>query len=238
MGGHLTVFELVGPPGAGKTTLARDLHARLAEQGRVCGAWDIIGRSGSNRVEHLTRQAGFTLARGHLGSTLRFAAAVRPPTRVRMWFTAKLAAWPYRLSVARAQGYDTVVLDQGILQSVWCVLRAGSLRREALLQEAIRGLVEACDAQFAFISVDIDPKVAAARIAERGPLSAPFNLGKQETRWLLDEHRDELERVVAAGLRVTGAPHLRIDGSRPLAENGARINAFVDGVLGSRKVLT
>ena len=145
MGGHLTVFELVGPPGAGKTTLARNLLARLAVQGRTCGELDTIGRLGDSRAEHLIRLAGFTLARGHLPSTLRFAASVRPPTRVRLWFTAKLAAWPYRLSVARARGYDAVVLDQGILQSAWCVLRAGSLRREAMLQEAIQDLLAARD---------------------------------------------------------------------------------------------
>ena len=239
MGGSLTVFELVGLPGAGKTTLARGLLESLAEQGRACNEGGVIERQGDSRAGHLTRLASFTLARGrHIPSTLRFAAAVRPPTDVRVWFTGKLAVWPYRISVARARGYEVVVLDQGVLQSAWCVLRAGSLRREALLHEAIREVVAACAAPFAFISVDIDAGVAAARLAARGPLQAPFNLGKQETRWLLVEHREELERVVAAGLRVTGAPHLRIDGARPLAENAARINEFVEGVLASPGIST
>lgn len=231
----MTVFEFVGVPGGGKTTLAQALLARLTGQGMACGDRCLHRRLGHSRASHYARLAGFTLSRGrHLPATLRFAGAVRPLTDVRMWFAAKLLVWPYRLSVARAQGYDAVVLDQGILQGVWCVLRAGSLGREALLQEAIRELVAACAAPFAFISVDVDTRLAAVRMEARGPLVAPFSLGKQETRWLLDEHREELEWVVAAGLQVTGAPHLRIDGSRPLAENGARINEFVDGVLGSR----
>lgn len=233
--GHLvTVFELVGLPGAGKTTLARGLLDRLASQGKVWGDRDIIGRLGNSRAGHLSRLAAFTLARGrYVPPTFRLAAAVRPPSRARFRFAAKLAVWPYRMSVARTRGYETVVLDQGVLQSAWCVLLEGSLRREALLQEAIGEIFAGCGATFAFISVDLDVAQAAARIEARGPMAAPFNRGEQENLRLLREHVEQLERVVEAGVSVGRAPHLRVDGSRPLAENAARIDAFVDSVLGS-----
>ena len=234
MGSPVTVFELVGIPGAGKTTLARALLAWLGEQGRACGERDLIGRLGNSRASHLTRLAGFTLARGrYVPSTLRLAAAVKPPSAARLRLAAKLAVWPYRLSVARARGYETVVLDQGILQSAWCVLLEGSLRREDLLQEAVGEILAGCGASFAFISVDLDVRLAAERIEARGPMDAPFNRGEQETLRLLTQHAEQLDRVVAVGVRATGAPHLRVDGSRPLAENAARIDAFVDSVLGS-----
>ena len=234
MGGPLTVFELVGLPGAGKTTLARGLLARLAAQGRACGSVDTIGRLSPSRVGHLTRLAGFTLARGrYLPSTWRLAAAVKPPTAARTRFAAKLAVWPYRFSIARSRGYETVVLDQGILQSAWCVLLEGSLRREDLLREAIEEIFAGCRASFAFISVDLDVRSAAERIEARAWRDAPFDRGEQENLRLLTQHAQQLDRVIAAGVRATAAPHLRVDATRPPEENVARIEAFVDEVLGS-----
>ena len=234
MGGPLTVFELVGLPGSGKSTLAQGLLERLASQGRTWGERDEIGRLGTSRAGHLARLAAFTLARGrYVPATIRFGAGVHPPTAARLRFAAKLAAWPYRLSVARALGYDTVVLDQGILQSVWCVLLEGSLQREDLLDKAIEELIAGCDATFAFISVDLDIERAAARIKARGPMAAPFDRSEAETLRLLRQHAEHMERVIEAGVRVTGAPLLRVDGSRPVAESAARIDAFVDSVTGS-----
>lgn len=222
----------MGLPGAGKTTLARALLARLAEQGRTCGERDLIGRLGSSRAGHYARLMGFTLGRGrYLPATVRLAAAVRPATRARMRFASRLAVWPYRLSVARARGFDTVVLDQGILQSAWCVLLEGSLERPALLEKALGDIFAGCQADFAFISVDLDVKSAAGRIEARGPMEAPFDRGYPETLRLLTEHGEQLDQVVGAGVRATGAPHLRIDGSLPPSENAMKIDAFVDRVL-------
>ncbi len=224
----------MGLPGAGKTTLARGLLARLSGQGLACGDRDLIGRLGTSRAAHYARLARFTLERGrYLPATIRLAAAVRPPTPARTRFAAKLAVWPYRLSVARARGFETVVLDQGILQSAWCVLLEGSLRRASVLEKALTEILAGCAASFAFISLDLDATLAAARIQGRGPMDAPFNRGNPETVRLLEEHREHLEQVVAAGVRATGAPHLRLDASRPISENAARIDAFVDAVLGS-----
>jgi hypothetical protein len=166
-------------------------------------------------------------------ATFRLAAAVSPHRVARARFAAKLAVWPYRLAVARAKGYETVVLDQGVLQSAWCVLLEGSLRRQGALDHAIGELLAACDANFAFISLDLDAELASERIQARGPMNAPFNRSDPETVRLLADHREHLEQVVAAGVRASGAPHLRLDAKRPISENSARIDAFVDGVLGS-----
>jgi len=228
----LIVLELVGLPGSGKTTLAGRLIARLAAQGSTCGERDLIGRLGRSRAAHYARLAGFTLRNGrYLPATIQLARSVSPPKTSRTRFAAKLAVWPYRLSVARAKGYQTVVLDQGILQSAWCVLLEGSLSRPHALDQAIGDVLAGCDAQFAFISLDLDPELAAARIEARGPMAAPFHRGNPETVRLLAEHRDHLEQVVAAGVRATGAPHLRLDATSPIEENAARIETFAESIL-------
>jgi hypothetical protein len=229
----MTVFELVGLPGAGKTTLARRLLARLAAQGAACGERDLIGRLGTSRAAHYARLAGFTVRKGrHIPATVQLASSVSPPRVSRARFAAKLAVWPYRLSVARAKGYQTVVLDQGVLQSAWCVLLEGSLSRSSALDQAIGDVLTACAASFAFISLDLDPELAADRIQARGPMAAPFHRSNPETVRLLTQHRDQLQQVVAAGVRASGAPHLRLDATCSVAENAARIEAFAESILG------
>ncbi len=79
-------------------------------------------------------------------ATFRLAALVGPPTPARTRFAAKLAVWPYRFSVARARGFEAVVLDQGILQSAWCVLLEGWLKRDAILDTAVSEILAACEA--------------------------------------------------------------------------------------------
>jgi hypothetical protein len=148
-----------------------------------------------------------------------------------MRYASRLAVWPYRLRVARARGLDPVVLDQGILQSAWSLLLEGSLKEPALLEKALGQVFAGCEADFAFIFVDLDARLATNRIEGRGPMAPPFDRGEQETLRLLTEHHDQLEQVFATGVHVTGAPHLRIDGSRPLAESAVRIDAFVERVL-------
>jgi thymidylate kinase len=223
---------MVGLPGAGKSTLVRGLLDRLTAQGKTCGHRDLVGRLGSSRAAHYARLLRFTLARGrYVPATMRFAAAVRPPSRARLRYGSRLAVWPYRLWVARARGLDPVVLDQGILTSAWSLLLEGSLTKPALLEKTLGQVFAGCEADFAFIFVDLDPKLATSRIEGRGPMGPPFDRGEQETLRLLTEHRERLEQVFTAGVRVTGAPHLRIDGSRPLAENAVRIDAFVERVL-------
>lgn len=194
----------------------------------------MIGLLGHSRASHLTRLAGFTLARGrYVLPTWRLAAAVKPPTAARTRFAAKLAVWPYRFSIARTRGLETVVLDQGILQSTWCVLLEGSLQRDDLLREAIAEILAGCRASFAFISVDLDVRSAAERIEARPWRDAPWDRGKEETLRLLTQHAEQLDRVVAAGVRATGAPLLRLDGTDSLTDNATRIDTFVDRVLGS-----
>ena len=233
----MTVFELVGLPGAGKTTLARRLVDWLAARGATCGERELIGRLGSSRAAHYARLAGFTARKGrYIPATFRLAASVSPPRVLRTRFAAKLAVWPYRLSVARTKGYQTVVLDQGILQSAWCVLLEGSLSQPRVLDQAVGEVLTACEADFAFISLDVDAQLAAARIEERGPMAAPFHRSNPETVRLLTQHRDHLEEVIVAGVRATGAPHLRLDARSPLEENAVQIENFAESILGPARV--
>jgi thymidylate kinase len=222
------VIEFLGLPGAGKSTLAEHLLCTLRAEGRALGSREAIGRFKGGRAEHYARLVAFTVAqRRHLSTAMRLAAAVAPASMLRWRFAAKLATWPYRLSLAHRCHHDTLVLDQGPLQSAWCVLLDGELREEGALRAAVHDLLTGGRFAFAFVYVDVAPELAADRIAARGPMGPPFHRDRAETLRLLTAHRQHLARILQIAEEHVGAPALRVDGSAPLEQNDGRIAAFV-----------
>ena len=222
------VIEFLGLPGAGKTTMAERLVRRLGAGGLACGDSAGVGRLRGGRAEHYARLAIHTLARWRsVPPAMRLAAAVTPPRLARWRYATMLTVWAYRLSLVRRRRYDALVLDQGPLQTAWCVLLEGSLRSEPALRNVVGGLLTGQALSFAFIHVDVAPEIAAVRIERRGPMAAPFDRGQMETRRLLTGHRAQLEQVLDLAASLTGAPVLRLDGSAPLEVNDRRIDDFV-----------
>ncbi len=227
------VIEFLGLPGAGKSALAERLVQKLEAEGRAPGRRETIERVTWGRPEHFARLATFTLARGrHFSTAMRLAAAVTPSSLARWRFGAKLATWPYRLSRVYQHRCHTLVLDQGPLQSAWCVLLDGELHDEAALRAAVYDLLADRRFAFAFVYVEVSPEVAADRIAARGPMAPPFDRGRPETLRLLTAHRAHLERILQIAEAHVGAPLLRLDGAAPLEENDVIIAAFVDRLPG------
>ena len=223
------VIEFLGLPGAGKSTLAEHLVCTLRAEGRALGCREAIGRLQGGRTEHYARLVAFTVAqRRHFTIAMRLAAAVTPARTLRWRFAAKLAAWPYRLSLVHRRRHDTLVLDQGPLQSAWCVLLDGELREEGALRAAVHDLLADGSFAFAFVYVDVTPELAASRIAARGPMAPPFHRDRAETLRLLTAHRQHLARILEIAEEHASAPVLRVDGSAPLERSNACIAAFVD----------
>lgn len=185
-----------------------------------------------NRAGHYARFAAHAVSRGgHLPAALRLAASVRPFTATRLRFATRLAVWPFHLALAQERDYNPLVLDQGPLQVTWCVLLEGTLRDETLLQDAVSKLIASAGFSFVLVYVDVTPEVAADRIEARGPMFRPFHKGRSRNVELLRRYRRQLERVLEVAEASSGTPALRVDGSRPLDENTARIEAFVDRLL-------
>ena len=164
----ISAIEFFGVPGAGKTTVARELHAMLAREGRRTSfSGEIMGDGRSTVRRTLRRVAlvGRELAR-HPRLALRRAARliampVPTPGEVR-------PLWNYWSVLAMVLGHrrrhrTLLVCDQGLVQSLW----TQRMEQPPAVQEA-KGLMGGnWFRQCLFVHVSADPILSDSRLNGR-----------------------------------------------------------------------
>lgn len=228
----LLIVELAGLPGAGKTAVAGRVAAQLRSQGFACGERRLVAPVHIGRMRYYGGRVAFSLRhRRPLAAALRFGLGVRPLARSSITHALSLAAWAYRLRVAADQGYDRVILDQGIVQDAWSVVAMSERWNAEALDRTLRNILLGAPATWVLAYLDVDIDVAAERIGSRPTSSSRFDrLDTAATRRLLTTGRDRLEQIVDRAVAVTQAPHCRLDGHRPLEDTAARLVDFIDSV--------
>jgi thymidylate kinase len=226
------IIEFVGLSGAGKTTVAERVLARMRSQGLACADRQLIGGRGVARAIHYSRVAAFNLRnRQHIPLALRYGLAVKPFRRSRVRDALKLSAWAYRLNVARVMNVDVVLLDQGVVQQAWSPLLGGQLHNERLLCAALDSVLRSAQLSFAYVYFDVAIEVASERIASRPTMKSYFDgMAPAAAKTLLAAHKEHLERILAYAVDVTDAPCRRVDGNRSLDESCEDVARFVDQV--------
>lgn len=210
-GAPVTLIELFGGPGAGKTTLTKAVAERadVALRADVSGSW---WRSSSmRRLTHICRAA----AQFHvLGIAIRVASE------------APLRSFESRIGLCRLIAKSrwlrlqsgAVLLDQGFLQDIWSIFYASDVftPEPRLLTALIRSLYAHIEAKIVFI--DVPSVTAFERIRGRNHGHSRLDaLPPIELEQSLHRAAQLPQRIVeaaeAAGLRV-----VRLDGSAPIDE--------------------
>jgi glycosyltransferase involved in cell wall biosynthesis len=225
------VIELVGLPGAGKSTIAREAALRLRADGLRVAEDDLPPLGASRRLARYARCVFFCVRHPHLVQAVaRYVASCGPLTRERLGFAKDLIAHAFAASEARRGEADVVLVSQGAAQAMWSLGVGSGPVWITALRALIDGLREA-GALNSVVAVDVAPGMAAARIAARTDGASRFDEVRDGDR----RARLELESPRMAAITETlcdllGERYARLDGRAPSTVNALALGRHTDAV--------
>jgi shikimate kinase len=161
------IIEFIGLPGAGKTTLRRQLTDILGdgEPGVRTDADSGRARSGSGR---LRRYASYCVAAWRWRTAIRISAiclaSSRRPWREKLFALRLLVVSLGRYHAAQSRRTPIVMMDEGFIQRCFTVLVDGP---EEVSGEMVRRLASAGPHGDMVVHLKIDPEVALRRLSVR-----------------------------------------------------------------------
>jgi hypothetical protein len=225
------LVEFSGLPGAGKTTTAERVVESLRSMGYRCTLRPPLFDSERGRLLQRARMALFRLTQVRLTvAALRYALSVRPRRLSRIRYLRPLWFLAYYQLELDASADEIVILDQGIVQTLWATSVPGELgsRRSA------ERILDACYAAGArtrlFVHFRGDPATAAGRVASRQHGASRFDgRGAGDVADALSRAQPVLDALWELAVERTGGRPLLLEADAPLARNVERVVAFIDG---------
>lgn len=224
---HVATFvELVGLPGAGKTTVAREAAKQLRAAGLAVAEDDLASLTGVARLARYARFAGFCVRNPRLfRATARYTVAAGRLSVQRLRFAVGVLTHAFGASEA-GRTSDVVLVSQGALQAAWSVAVGGEPPNDSRIADLVAALWPIH--RGAVVHVDIDPVRASARIARRTGGESRFDrmpaVAVDAELRPMAEHLAKMTRAVFGRVGDAG---LRLDGGASPIENAAVLAAFI-----------
>lgn len=231
------VIEFIGLPGAGKTTTAQIAIDKLSRVGFRC-----FGLSTLDKPETLEKKKGGLYSKLKMlnlfvyscifhsriaADALIFVLNVRPirATNIRR-FVQLIARLP-QLGNQMKDGYDFIVLDQGLIQAIWSIVITGEHpAANRYLERVLTSILE--EFPLFVIMIDVETELAIDRIISRPTMRSRFDrMSALEAETVLSKHKELFEQIVQSTDKFEDTGYLNINGTRPVLENVDLIVPFL-----------
>ncbi len=222
------VVEFVGLPGSGKTTLSNLVASKLEAKGiKIVSREEILRQWHQKKaLQKLLKLFSSNSNQWNiLRNSLTFAAQVKPINLQSFLRAGKVFVNVKRNdAVVRAGNCQIILLEQGLLQTVWSVVITGSLPQFSYPKGAMTALFD--NRLIAIVNCKIDLNTAVFRIKNRPKKKKKdsyFDLmDSKQVYYLLTKYFPYLQEIVNFA-QTTKIPILEVDGSLTLEENSEKI---------------
>lgn len=226
------VVELVGLPGAGKSTLAARLLEELTALGYDCAGRELLRANGERSVLAKVEEIRFWLRHFVLlrSVVLAILAAGASGPEARR-HAARLGRWASGFERLNHAGHEIVLLDQGVVQQAWSSLFRAPSGRSRLLQ-LLDLILRDAPARLTFVYCDVPLDMALQRIAARPEGRSAFDgMDQVQARELLGSHGRELRELFAHSVETLAASHVTVDTGKDMTESCRAVLEFVKSLV-------
>lgn len=236
------ILEFVGLPGAGKTTVCREVASRLNNQGVSLIRGDEILQQWKQQStwQRMIKLIPQTLNQWQiLLYSLFLAFQVKPTNRQSFSKAAKIVANIKRLdAIARShsvsersaapspQDSQIILLDQGLLQETWSVGITGTTPAAESIKQELALLFHQRPMAIVYFQIDVD--TALKRIQNRPTAESRFDrMHPEAAQQLLSKYVAYLQDIVNCA-QTFNIPILEVDSSLPIDEKTQRILTWMN----------
>ena len=222
------VVEFVGLPGSGKTTVSHLVTSKLKAKGiKIVSREEILREWHQKKaLQKLLKLLSSNSNQWNiLRKSLAFAAQVKPINLQSFLRAGKVFVNVKRNDdVVRAGNCQIILLEQGLLQTVWSVVITGSIPQLGYPKRAMTALFD--NRSIAIVNCKIDLNTAVFRIKNRPrkkKKDSYFDLmDSKQVHYLLTKYFPYLQEIVNYA-QTAKMPILEVDGSLTIEENSEKI---------------
>ena len=232
------VVEFVGLPGSGKTTLSNLVASKLKAKGITIVSREEILRQWHQKkaLQKLLKLFSSNPNQWNiLRNSLTFAAQVKPINLQSFLRAVKVFVNVNRNdAIVRAGNCQIILLEQGLLQTIWSIVITGSLPQFSYPKGAMNALFD--NRLIAIVNCKIDLNTAVSRIKNRPSKKKKdsyFDLmDSKQVYYLLTKYFPYLQEIVNYA-QTAKIPILEVDSSLTVEENSEKIVNWIVSQLGN-----